>query len=208
MEFTRRSVLSSTIAATMLGLTEQPVLGRTFGTGRYELSGKKAIMARAALDLIAAVPKGEGREMTMFISSLCPYCKNFIKRYPSLIVPGIRMRYAPYPLDDQESGAVQRVIAQPDLPTLRRYLAGQYRSVPPIPYQRGVTPELPAITPAEMYTKQARLIYRSFAIFREDGSPDATPSTPAFFFSTADGNVYLLKGTPTDDMFAELAKLR
>ncbi|MDE2597640.1 MAG: hypothetical protein KGL44_12260 [Sphingomonadales bacterium] len=181
---------------------------REIQPGLLEITGNDARMASAVIGMLTAVPVGTGREVTCYMSSLCSVCQAFMHDYPTLAVPEIAMRYVPTILAEHESGAVERVLARPDVPTFRQFMARRFAEVPPVPFDPKVTVRDVPTTPAQRYSRHSLLIAALTLLFRRNGSPDLPEGTPRFLFTSATGAAYMVVGTPPPEMFRDIARLK
>lgn len=205
---TRRTLLAATSGALAVGVPHESVNASDLGNGLHQIKGRDAQTVGAALSQLTTITVGTGRPITAFMSSLCPVCHAFMKKYPGLTVPGIAMRYAPVPLGELESGAVHAALARPDIDTFRRFMTGAFRSAAPVKYNPNYSVKQPVVTPSDRYSRQVVLVETILALFRRDNDPNVEFGTPRFLFTHSTDAAVMARGTPNEAGFATFARIR
>ncbi|MCJ2183094.1 hypothetical protein MTR62_10385 [Novosphingobium sp. 1949] len=171
------------------------------GKGFEGLAGPRADTARTLLQSARQVSFGTGKDVWMWLSSLCPWCQKFFRETPSLTVPGFRIHYIPFILGDAETGAVLKVIDDPSEATFLKFMRRELGDAPPIAYSPYYSGPLDYTggpsTRLSRHHAHIRLIQTAFDA--DAGYPTETGlnrqlSTPRTFFRTQKGALLMWGG--------------
>ena len=125
----RRTVLK--FAAAALAAPALPAWAQQDGK-LTALAGPPAQAALKILQSLPAATEGAGVPIWILSSSRCGYCRQMNRDRPGP-VPGLAINYIAYPLADSESGAVARVWRARSAEAYRRFMAGEFAAVSPVP---------------------------------------------------------------------------
>ncbi|MBT0670373.1 hypothetical protein HT136_18560 [Novosphingobium profundi] len=215
----RRTLLAAGaggVAAASLGglLAPRPARAEILGSGFEGLTGTRAEVALNLLRASRSVAFGTGREVWMWLSSLCPYCQKYFREFPKLTVEGFRVHYIPFILGDAETGAVLKVLQDPTPATFRAFMRRELGSAPPLAYDPYYSGPLDyAGSPATLLARHhAHIRLVQTAYDADAGYPTETGlnrplSTPRTFFATQRGALLMWGGGFGAAQFARLRKL-
>ncbi len=215
--FDRRRVLHASAAALMTGLAptlSTPAQAKILSQGLEGLTGERANVALDLLRSARSASFGTGRDVWMWLSSLCPWCRKYFREFPQLTVPGFRLHYIPFILGEAETGAVAKVIADPSPATFLAFMRGELAGTPPLDYDPYYTGPLAYTgSPTAQLSRHHAHIRLLQTVFDADaGYPVETGlnrqlSTPRTFFQSREGEVLMWSGGFGARQFAQLRQL-
>lgn len=203
----RRQVLAqaalapAAVSTLALSTLTMPAHARTIDTGFEGLVGERA---EGTLDLLRAsrqVSFGVGKNVWIWISSLCPYCQKYFREFPDLTVPGFRVHYIPFILGEGETGAVLKVLDDPSQATFLKFMRRELNDTPSIAYNPFYSGPLnytgSATTLLSRHHAHIRLVqsaYDADAGFPVETGLNRQLSTPRTFFRTQKGALLMWGG--------------
>lgn len=215
----RRNFLAGSLAGAGIATIPGKVSAKLSHDGAFAwIIGNIAWSMHQHIATIPACPVGTGAKLYVVSSADCPGCKVMDREYPG-VVPNFRVEYLAYPLSHAGSGAAQKVWSAPSFANYKRYMAGAYRTVPPLPDVSRITdyPKTPR-NALEQYKKTLVDIRTIYFDFNEHGGvPPEKPgyiaiSTPGFFLpfflGTTPGIVMICRGrfAAAQELFKMMSK--
>lgn len=202
----RRILAEGALGASALGLDAltglaSPLRAEILGQGFEGLGGAGAGIALDLLKGSRQASFGEGRDVWMWISSLCPYCRKYFREFPDLTVKGFRLHYIPFILGDAETGAVLKVLQNPTQAMFLKFMRGELGEAPALAYNPYYTGPLDYVgAPSTLLSRHhAHIRLVQTAYDADAGYPTETGlnrqlSTPRTFFQTQKGALLMWGG--------------
>ncbi|GAM03352.1 hypothetical protein [Novosphingobium sp. MBES04] len=193
----------STLALSTLTLSTlaEPARARIIDTGFEGLVGERAEVALELLRASRQASFGAGKDVWIWISSLCPYCQKYFREFPQLTVPGFRVHYIPFILGEGETGAVLKVLNDPSQATFLKFMRRELNDAPSVAYNPFYTGPLDytgsATTLLSRHHAHIRLVqsaYDADAGFPVETGLNRQLSTPRTFFRTQKGALLMWGG--------------
>ena len=203
----RRQILAGGIRAIaglsglVLPALSLPARAKILGSGFEGLEGASAQTALGLLQSSRQARFGTGKDVWIWLSSLCPHCQRYFREFPDLTVPGFRVNYIPFILGERETGAVLKVVQNPTQATMLRFMRRELLDAAPVDYNPYYTGPIdyagsPSVMLSRHYAhmRMVQSVYDGDAGYPTETGLNRMLSTPRTFFRTQKGALLMWGG--------------